>query len=136
MAKRFRDFRRLAMTAQTANWIMENIVDSTFKDHYDKCEEGVLCYHLEFNTLGVARMLESGFKIGKRRATLDIHCPWSQSDPVAHKKLLLDTCERFADFSVKKLTSRKQKVIERLVEEIRTYANRNEMQVIAEAASD
>jgi hypothetical protein len=141
--KRYRDFLRIAMTAKTARWLEERLVDKTFEAHslciplrQDDIDVANQCGHYRSRTIFVARAMESGLKIGKKRATLDVKCPYSTSDAGEHIKLLLFFANRIRSFS--SATGVKRQVSDacfRIADAITTYANRNAMQVIAEAAS-
>jgi hypothetical protein len=134
MAKRYRDFLRVNMTAKTATFIREKVVDSTFDDHYAKCADDPDCHHIESGNLDVAREVEAGIKIGKKRATLDLACPYSQSDPPKQAKLLENVANRIFSFAD---GAKKRQLIAactRVAREIEIYAHRNAMEVLAEAS--
>jgi len=136
MAKRrYRDFLRIAMTAKTGTFIRESLVDKTFNDHFTKkqCDPNVPCVHVETGTLAVARTVESGIKVGTKRATLDLRCPYSMKNPLKQVLLLKNLASRIEAFSADQ-KNQLQTACARIVEEIRKYADRNAMQVIAEAA--
>ena len=136
MAKRrYRDYLRVNMTAKTGTFIRESLVDKTFEDHFTKkkCAPDEVCGHVESGTLSVARTIEAGIKVGKKRATLDLACPYSLPEPHKQVRLLKHIAQRLEDFSK---TEKRQlhTACARIVEEVRKYADRNAMQVIAEAA--
>jgi hypothetical protein len=135
MAKRYRNFLRVSMTAKTATFLREKVVDKTFNDHYDRCADDPDCHHHESGNLAVARTIEAGIKIGKKRATLDLACPFSQSVPLKHSLLLEDIASRIAEFAVFAKKKQLRTACDRVVDEIRRYARRNAMEFIAEAAS-
>lgn len=126
------------MTAKTAQFIVECVVDKTFKDHYGKCKpylaEGIVCTHIGSGNLDVARAVEAGIKVGKKRATLDLACPYSTSDPQEQIHLLELIAVRLAGFSKAKASMQVDAACSRIVGEILNYAHRNAMEVIAEAA--
>lgn len=132
--KRYRDFLRISMTAKTALWIEKNLIDKTLKDHYDKCADPTLgCHHQTSHSLAVARLLESGLKIGKKRATLDLPCPYSTETPRVQCAHYASAARRIISFSTKEKKQLRAACV-RICAEITIYANRNAMQVIAEAA--
>jgi len=140
MAKRrYRDYLRVNMTAKTGTFIRESLVDKTFNDHFtkNKCvlDPGCLtmCSHEESGTLLVARTVEAGIKVGKKRATLDLACPYSLPEPHKQVWLLKHIAQRIEAFSKDEKRQLRSACV-RIVEEIRKYADRNAMQVIAEAA--
>jgi len=97
--RRLKDYLRVNMTAKTATFIREKVVDLTFNDHYKRCADDPDCCHIESGNLAVARIVEAGIKIGKKRATLDLACPYSQIDPAKHVRLLEDVAGRILDFA-------------------------------------
>jgi hypothetical protein len=135
--KRVRDFKRIAMTAKTAKFI-EDIADKTFTAHARQCDEvdpadmdG--CPHEQSGSLPAAQLLARGLKIGKKRATLDVKCPYSLDDPQERIRILKILAKRMRAF----LTGEKRQLrdaVNRIADEIEAYADRNAMQVIAEAA--
>jgi len=103
--------------------------------HLDCADPTIMCRHEESGRLAVARTVESGLKINKRRATLDLVCPYSTDDPERQKILLKEIANCLSQFSVgmkKQITDAWQ----RMAKEIETYAERTEMEVIAEFALD
>lgn len=137
--KRVRDFRRISMTAKTARFIRSNLIYKTVDHHVAHCEEtpewldGEECKHERSKSLPVAHLLAHGLKIGKKRATLDIQCPYSTDDPEKQVKLLKHAANRLI-FFVDNEKRQLQDAMRRISDEILDYANRNAMQVIAEAA--
>lgn len=164
MAKRVREFKRISLTAKTAEAIRKMIVDVTFDDHYRRvcilcdisftpkkgychkcggagdrtrhpeCEQGTSCIHVKSGSLQVARLIEAGIKVGKKRATLDIPCPYSSGDPNEAIITLLNASGRIILFAA---SEKKQLRLacERVAGEIKVYANRNAMEVLADAAN-
>ena len=134
MAKRYRDFLRVNMTAKTAKFISAKLVDLTFKDHYEKCADDPQCTHILSSNLEIARTIEAGLVIGSKRAHLDLACPYSTTDSQWHTQLLVNISYRLNYFLVSTLKKQLRVAGERVAKEIRAYADRNAMQVIAEAA--
>jgi hypothetical protein len=131
------------MTAKTAAFIVECVVDKTFNDHYSKCNPTLtvggrndyVCTHVTSGNLDVARAVESGMKIGKKRATLDLACPFSTNESHKQIKLLKNTAWRVSEFAkMGGVSDQVRNACERIVSEITDYAHRNAMEVIAEAA--
>jgi hypothetical protein len=117
------------------------VVDKTLKDHYKKCvphlhfPEDIVCSHVGSGNLDVARAVESGIKVGKKRATLDLQCPYSLPDPTRQIILLKMIAMRISNFSkIGGLSMQVRKACERVVSEIYDYAHRNAMEVLAESA--
>ena len=134
--KRFRDFLRLNMPAKTATFLVVSLVDKTFNDHFKKCDPARAkrgCGHTDSGSLQVARLVEVGMKIGTKRATLDLPCPYSLSDPQEQIEVLKDLAKRIDAFSENEKFQRRSACL-RMRDEVLAYANRNAMQVIAEAA--
>ena len=137
--RRYRDYLRVNMTAKTGAFIRKSLVDKTFEDHFTKKKCALdptgltLCSHESSGTLLVARTIEAGIKVGKKRATLDLSCPFSLAEPHKQVRLLKHIAERLESFS-KDEKRQLHSACARIVEEIRKYADRNAMQVIAEAA--
>ena len=129
------------MTAKTAKFLSERLVDKTFKSHVacrifqESMDPADQCRHYRQGTIFVARAMEAGLKIGTKRATLDVRCPYSTSDPGNHVKLLLHTARRIEAFgSAGGVKLQVKTACKRIEEAIIIYANRNVMLVIAEAA--
>jgi len=133
MGKRIRPFRRLAMSAKTAE-VIQALANLTHADHASKCGdvEGP-CVHEKARTLPVADLITNGIKIGKKRATFDVPDPYSEDDHVEVRQLLHLLATRIGSFAPKQKTQT-QDALDRVVEEIRAYADRNPLEVIAEAA--
>jgi len=126
------------MSAKTAKIMVELFVDKTFNDHHAKncvgrADPDEPCIHEWSGTLEIARELEAGFKIGQKRATLDIRCPYSTEDHKKHHDLLLKMVVRILQLP-EGLHRQQVEAIQRVATEITRYAERNAMQVIAEAA--
>lgn len=137
--KRFRDFLRLNMPAKTATFLVVSLVDKTFNDHFKKCmglplTNGIaMCSHEGSRSLHVARLVEVGMKIGTKRATLDLPCPYSLADPQEQIVILKILAKRIDEFSTSEKKQRRSACL-RMRDEVLAYAERNAMQVIAEAA--
>ena len=100
MAKRYRTFKRVRMTARSAQAIVETIVDRTFDDHFAmvcgqcskpskekfcrhcemiterkwkarSCQIGK-CTHVESRNLDCARLIEAGAHIAKTKGYIDL----------------------------------------------------------------
>ena len=139
MAKRFREFRRIKLTARVARFIQEALVDKTFNDHYSKCDgDDEDCYHHESGTLYVARLVEPNLRVGAKRGYLDIPCPWYQPSPEDHIGLLDILVARLRNFAenTKDLNPRTKAFVLQVCEEIDAYAHRNAMEVLAETVVD
>ena len=138
MAKRYRKFKRIKLTAKTATLIREKLVDKTFNHHYNNCVGDELepaCTHVESGSLFVARLVEAGLKIGKKRATLDLTCPYSTNDPEGHIQTLHVFCWRLREFA-KPMKAQTRTACFRIAEIAENYAERNAMEVLAEAVVD
>jgi hypothetical protein len=141
VAKRFRQFKRVNLTAKTAELIREGLVDKTFKDHFvkKKCALDMagmaVCRHERSGSLMVARLVESGIHVGKKRGYLDIQCPYATNDPDDYIAILDVMVQRIRSFAevAKKQT---RVAMERAANEIDHYAHRNAMEVLAEAVVD
>jgi hypothetical protein len=135
--KRFRDFLRVSMTARTAKVLQEYVVDRTYKDHENKCVGRVLnepCPHA--TSMPGSRAVDTGLVVGKKRATLDLDCPYSFDD-IEEQNAQIKMLENLAERIKRIGETRKGQVNEALVrisDEILAYAQRNPMVVIAEAA--
>ena len=90
-----------------------------------ECGEGT-CHHIKGGSLDVARMVEAGMKIGKRRATLDL--PFEKG----HLLKFVDRLLAFADT----WPGRVKEAAERIATEVERYANRTPLEVLAECAID
>jgi hypothetical protein len=141
MAKKYRQFKRISLKAKTAKVIVEQLVDKTFNDHFKKCmdapKDGKMrdCSHEGSRSLFVARLIEAQITIGVKRARLDIPCPYASGDAEAQIKTLNVMVTRLRDFS-KKQTTQCRKAWEAAADQIEAYANRNAMEVLAEAVID
>jgi len=140
MAKRYREFKRINLTAKIARFVRESLVDKTFNDHYAKCHPDLdtfpVCSHTVSQSLQVARLVEAQITVGKKRGYLDIPCPWFQANPQAHINLLDTLVSRLKSFAEKIKNPRTQAATLRICEEVDAYAHRNAMEVIAEQVVD
>ena len=122
------------MSANTAKRISELIVDRVFKDHYDKCATSSQeCKHEESGSLPAARLFESCIRIGDRRAILRVKCPYSLDDPDAQIKALHQLAKRIVLAGINQKFQVYTACI-RIATQLSHYAERNAMQVIADAA--
>lgn len=141
MAKKYRQFKRISLKAKTAKAIVEQLVDKTFNDHANKCwvknyeRFDPDCGHHKRKTLQVARLIESNIKIGVKRATLDIPCPYAQGDAEDQIKTLNIMVIRLRAFAQHQ-TTQCRLAWEAAADQIDAYANRNAMEVLAEAVVD
>lgn len=149
MGKRFRRFHRISLTASTAKVIQKYLVDNTLDTHYGQCvkvygtvqeAEHALggCRHTEHQVIDTARFLESALDIKKKRATLQLTCPFATEDHEEHRQFLLTVAwhiDGLARFH-KDLPQQTNDAIHRIASEICRYANRTEMEVLAEHALD
>jgi hypothetical protein len=142
MAKRYREFRRINLTAKVAKFVQESLVDKTFNDHFKnkKCVVDptglTLCPHELSRSLHVARLVEAGITVGKKRGYLDVQCPYSLDDSEDHIKLLDILVKRLAGFAATLKVPRTQAACLRACGEIDAYAHRNAMEVLAETVID
>jgi hypothetical protein len=143
VAKRFREYKRIKLTAKTAELIRERLVDKTFDDHFVKKKCAIdptgltQCSHQSSGTLDVARLVEAGIKIGKKRATLDLACPYSTNNATKHAYLLKQLATRLRMFaSAEKMKDQTRTAFNRAANEIQAYAERNAMEVLAEVMVD
>lgn len=139
MAKRYREFRRINMTAKIGSFLEEHLVDRTFKDHFEKCDpDNDECRHHESGTIHVARFVEPNLTVGKKRAYLDVPCPWlTKKEPEEFIELLDHVAERLRSFTKQHgKNSRTQGVLYGIAQEIEDYAHRNAMEILAEQAVD
>jgi len=142
VAKKYRLFKRINLKAKTATAIVEQLVDKTFKDHQAKCwsaDAGCFdpaCGHAVRGTLQVARLIEAQITIGVKRARLDIPCPHARGDADEQIKTLNLLAIRLRDFGAR--LSHKQNRLAWLAaaDQVEAYANRNAMEVLAEAVVD
>jgi len=143
MAKRYRPFRRINLTAMAARKIREKLVDKTLEDHYSKCvpvkDEGYKDYESDCphqfpgRSLDVARLVESGIEVGKKRGKLDVPCPYTTSDPKDHIAVLVKLADRLRSFGMTEPRNM-AKAFSRAADEVDAYAHRTEMEVLAEQA--
>ncbi len=141
MAKKYRQFKRVSFKAITAELIVKKLVDRTLQDHNKKCwlkdEEMFLspCPHEDRRTLQVARLIDAHMEIGKKRAHLDIPCPYAGGDADEQIKVLKVLALRLLSFS-EGLHYQMRKAWMKGATVISDYANRNAMQVLAETVID
>lgn len=140
--KRVRDFRRFSLTAKTAKFLEASLVDKTHEAHQRMCVhkkkvkwpvEAEDCIHRISRSMDVAELFARGLKIGEKRATLDLQCPYSLDDPQDRIQVYEVMAGRMRDFA-KGEKRQLADAIHRISKEIEAYAHRNAMQVIAEAA--
>ena len=137
MAKRYRQFRRINFTAKIGALIRESLVDRTFKDHFSKCSlEERDCSHYRSGNMGVARLVEAGITVGKKRGFLDVQCPYSLAKPAKQIRILENVVKRLNAFVEAGGTSRTKACLLAVAQEIDDYAHRNAMEVIAEQVVD
>jgi hypothetical protein len=142
LAKRYREFRRINLTAKVAQFIRESLVDKTFNDHYTKKRCVVdptgltLCPHEQSRSLHVARLVESQITVGKKRGRLDVPCPYSTNNPDDMIRLLETLVYRLRDFSKKLKVARTRGAVLDVCKQIDDYAHRNAMEVLAETVID
>ena len=139
MAKRLRDFKRVAFTAKTGEILRECLVDKTFNDHFGgKCGDESPCKHERSGTLAVARLVESAIRIGEKRATLDIPDPYCTPDYEVTIRVLKQLAERVRQFAGSSVVTKNQQknALTRLAEEIQSYAERNPLMVLADIAAE
>jgi hypothetical protein len=143
MAKRYRSFKRINLTAKVASLLREMLVDKTFNDHFEKkkCSPDptglTQCGHESSGSLAVARLIEAKLSVGKKRGRLDIDCPHlTARDPderVATLKIMVLRVRGFAK-TVKNPRTRDAMLL--VAQEIEDYAHRNAMEVLAEQVVD
>jgi len=122
MAKRYRDFKRVRLTAKTAKKITE-IAEKIFNDHYDKCGAAATsCRHIDTGSLGVARLIESKLTISEHRAHLDI-----PDDPTLARVIAVF----LRDFS--QTASWAKPALQRIADEADAWARRSPLEKLAEA---
>lgn len=135
--KRYRQFRRIKFTAKIGARIREVLVDRTFKYHFSKCgSEERDCRHYHSGNMGVARLVEAGITVGKKRGFLDVQCPYSLSKPERQVRILENVVKRLTAFAKAGGTSRTEACLLAVAQEIDDYAHRNAMEVIAEQVVD
>lgn len=127
MAKRYRNFKRLCMSAPVAKVIEAKLVDLTFTEHYQKCfdrgKERAGCYH----SLDVARMVAPALKIGARRATLDL-----PDDPELVRKFV-DRLRGFIQNATDTEVKKHRVALAILADEAFAWATRSPLHRLAEA---
>jgi hypothetical protein len=119
---------RVTMTASVATKLSALLVDRTFKDHYEKLDSGCSvrpCYHETSRSLDVARLVESGLVIGKRRAHLDVE------DNPELVQALSNRIEQFvsAGFFARRSTG----ALRRVMYELSRWSERSPLERLAEA---
>lgn len=131
--KRYRDFLRVSMTARSAKVLKKFVVDRTFDDHAAKCQGVENCPH---DNLPGSRAVDVGLQIGKKRATLDLDCPYS-FDGIEEQNAQIEMLRKLA-IRIKGIGQTQKGQVHaallRIHDEIIAYAERNPMVVIAEAA--
>lgn len=128
--KRARQFLRLSMTAGVATVIYDFVVSKTFNDHEKKCGSEP-CPHS--SNLPGSRQVEAGIKIGVKRATLDLPCPYSTHDPEAQIQMMERLAWRIQEIG-KTQGLQTAEAMYRVCGQIISYARRNPMVVIAESS--
>jgi len=125
------------MTPKVARLLIEYLVDRPFKDHYAKLDTGCSvrpCVHEESGSLNVARVLESGFTLGKRRAHLDV------PDDSEMVKVLVGRMVMFTDTfrwsQPTKYASRSVGAIRKMAKDLLKWSNRTPLERLAEAGID
>jgi hypothetical protein len=148
MAKRYREFKRVPMGVATAKKLEELLVDRTLNDHFGlvdctctinsvarpdcafcngtgelpKCQDKDACYHVESGSLAVARLVESGLRVSKKRAYLDI-----PDDPET-VKILADRLKGFSERAGRSGTA-----FLRIAKQAASWAARGPLERLAEA---
>lgn len=146
---------RFRMTRRTAERIIDALVTKTLKDHYKpvdsarryRCwredgKERDYCPHWE--TLQVARLIESGMKMSKTKARLDIPDPGffdpndvgidDDADPrTMRRRIILLAADRFLEFASSQGHARK--TFESYGNALRHYVNRSALERLAEQLS-
>ena len=136
MAKRYREFRRINLTAKVAAIIRKCLVDRTFDDHFGKCRDLNDCAHHHNGNMAVSRLVEAGITVGKKRGYLDVACPYSLENPDRQIRILSDLYRRLTAFATSEKNPRTRKAMLRAAQEIIDYATRNAMEVLAETRVD
>jgi len=137
VAKRYRQFKRINLTANMAKFIRESLVDKTLLDHAEKCvPEETNCLHHDTGNMGVARLVESKIVVGKKRGYLDVPCPYAQPNAEEFIKLLDCMSHRLRQFVGNAKTQRTRRALLAVVKEIDDYAHRNAMEVLAAQVVD
>jgi hypothetical protein len=121
---------RFTTSPAAARTIVEYMVDIPLKQHYSKCASlGIEddCHHVESGRLEIARRIESGMRIGTRRAHLDL--PDTANKP-EEKKLYEALISYLDNLRLK----RSGKRIERLAADIEVWMNKSPLERLAEVA--
>jgi len=156
MAKRYRTFKRVRMTARSAQALVKAVVDKTMKAHHEmvcqkcgheaspvsdwckKCERTTLrkrksygcsqntCTHVESGNLAVARFIESGTHISKTKGYVDL--------PGEDPKLLRLTAERIRSFAA--TAGKAASAFHRVADTAEIHARRGWLHQLAECALD
>jgi len=121
------------MTAVSARRIVELLVDLVFEEHFRLCDGRPWeCCHGNNGELAVARLVEAGMYIGKRRAHLDI------PDEPENAKLLAENLDYWSQATTwpngPPHVGRHARVFQRVAEAARNWARRSPLERLAEAA--
>lgn len=132
------NFKRIAMSREVAETIVEHLVDKTLKDHYGRreCRDDEDCPHILYGTLDVARFLEAQITIGAKRARLDLPCPYTSEDSTvvaARRHVMRNVGTRIHQFGneLPKLRTSIREAMAKIAREVHVYEGRNEMEVLA-----
>ena len=141
MSRGKRDFRRINFTAKLGKLIAKILMDRVFKDHERKCvnhgyQPGDVCEHYERGTLQMAKLIEAGLTVGKKRAHLDLPCPYltGHPNPVNFNMILRVMATRVNGLCNLVNTQRSRHALGEIAKEIREFSERNAMEVLAEAS--
>lgn len=133
--------KRIRMTVKTARLIRTELVERVFKRHSKSdCFSGIgvgvgVCFCESDGILPLATFLDNSISIGRISAHLDLACPYLEDDSEVQIQLLRYLISRLWVFPFKKdENTRTVKAVLRIRREIEAFANRNAMQVIAEAS--
>ena len=156
MAKRYRTFKRVRMTANSARMIVDLLADRTFQSHFamecvrcgsgpqpadneycESCERETdwsqvyecsrrSCAHVSQRTLEIAQLIENGAHISKTKAYIDL--PGDQPD------LLRLLAERLRSFG--KRAGKSKNAFYRLADDAEHHARRGWLHQLAECALD
>lgn len=127
MGKRYRDFKRVTMTASTGQYIVKLLVDKPFEVHYDRCENQGWCVHdQDPSSLDIARMIEPAITVGTRRAHIDL------PDEPKLVKGFADRLRSFTRYQDKKMKNVKR-AFNRIADEAEAWATRGPLHKLAEA---
>jgi len=134
VGKHLRDYRRIAMNPKTAE-VIARLGRLTDTDHATKCADELEgdCRHRTSGTLAVADLLRTKLKIGQKRGYLDLPDPYNTNDHEAARAVLRHLASRILAFTNGE-KGQTTKALLRVVEEVRNYADRSPLEVIAEAA--